>query len=39
MWLVNRTFGWAVDLIVLPFRGMPPIVGLTVISLVVSVEC
>ena len=37
MWLVNRTFGWAVDLIVLPFRGMPPIVGLTVISLVVSV--
>ena len=37
MWLVNRTFGWAVDLVVLPFRGMPPIVGLTVISLVVSV--
>ncbi len=37
MWLVNRTFGWAVDLIVLPFRGMPPIVGLTVISAVVSV--
>ena len=37
MWLVNRTLGWIFDLIVLPFRGMAPIVGLTVISLVVSV--
>ena len=37
MWLVNRTLGWVFDLIVLPFRGMPPIVGLTVISLLVSV--
>ncbi len=37
MWLVNRTLGWIFDLIVFPFRGMAPIVGLTVISLVVSV--
>ena len=37
MWLVNRTLGWIFDLIVLPFRGMPPIVGLAVISLLVSV--
>ena len=37
MWLVNRTLGWIFDLIVLPFRGMPAIVGLTVISLLVSV--
>ena len=37
MWLVNRTLGWVFDVIVLPFRGMPPIVGLTVISLLVSV--
>ena len=37
MWLVNRPLGWVFDLIVLPFRGMPPIVGLTVISLLVSV--
>jgi len=36
MWLVNRPLRWVFDLIVLPFRGMPPIVGLTVISLVVS---
>ena len=36
MWLVNRTLGWIFDLIVLPFRSMPPIVGLTVISLLVS---
>ena len=36
MWLVNRPLGWIFDLIVLPFRGMPPIVGLTVISLLVS---
>ena len=37
MWLLNRTLGWFFDLVVLPFRGMAPIVGLTVISLVVSV--
>ena len=37
MWLVNRPLGWIFDLVVLPFRGMPPIVGLTVISLLVSV--
>ncbi len=37
MWLVNRPLGWVFDLIVLPFRGMPAIVGLTVISLLVSV--
>ncbi len=37
MWLVNRPLRWVFDLIVLPFRGMPPIVGLTVISLLVSV--
>ena len=37
MWFVNRPLGWIFDLIVLPFRGMPPIVGLTVISLLVSV--
>ena len=36
MWLVNRPLGWIFDLVVLPFRGMPPIVGLTVISLLVS---
>ena len=36
MWLVNRPLGWVFDLIVLPFRGMPPIVGLTVISVLVS---
>ena len=36
MWLVNRPLGWIFDLIVLPFRGMPPIVGLIVISLLVS---
>ncbi len=37
MWFVNRPLGWVFDLIVAPFRGMPPIVGLTVISLLVSV--
>jgi len=37
MWLVNRPLRWVFDLVVLPFRGMPPIVGLTVISLLVSV--
>jgi hypothetical protein len=37
MWLVNRPLRWVFDLVVLPFRGMPPIIGLTVISLVVSV--
>jgi hypothetical protein len=37
MWFVNRPLGWVFDLIVLPFRGMPPIVGLSVISLVISV--
>ncbi len=37
MWFVNRPLGWVFDLVVLPFRGMPAIVGLTVISLVVSV--
>ena len=37
MWLVNRTLGWIFDLVVLPFRGMPAIVGLAVISLLVSV--
>ncbi len=37
MWFVNRPLRWVFDLVVLPFRGMPPIVGLTVISLLVSV--
>jgi hypothetical protein len=37
MALVNGVLRWVIDLVVLPFRGMPPIVGLTVISLVVSV--
>jgi hypothetical protein len=37
MWLVNRPLRWVFDLVVLPFRGMPAIVGLTVISLLVSV--
>ncbi len=37
MWFVNGPLAWVFDLVVLPFRGMPPIVGLTVISLVVSV--
>ena len=37
MWFINRPLGWVFDLIVLPFRGMPAIVGLTVISLLVSV--
>jgi hypothetical protein len=37
MWFVNRTLGWIFDLVVLPFRSLPAIVGLTVISLVVSV--
>ena len=36
MWFVNRALGWLFDLLVLPFRGMAPIVGLTVISLLVS---
>ena len=37
MWLVNRPLRWVFDLVVLPFRGMPAIVGLTVISLLISV--
>ena len=37
MWLINRALGWVFDLLVLPFRGMPAIVGLTVISLFVSI--
>jgi uncharacterized membrane protein (DUF106 family) len=37
IWTLNRFLGWAFDLLVLPFRSMPPIVGLTVISLLVSV--
>ena len=37
MALANGVLRWVIDLVVLPFRGMPPIVGLTVISLVVSV--
>ncbi len=37
MWFVNRPLRWVFDLVVLPFRGMPPIVGLTVISALVSV--
>lgn len=37
MWPLNRALGSAFDLLVLPFRGMPPIVGLTVIALVASV--
>ena len=37
MWLVNRPLRWVFDLVVLPFRGMPAIVGLTVISFLVSV--
>ena len=37
MWLVNRPLRWVFDLVVLPFRGMPAIVVLTVISLLVSV--
>jgi uncharacterized membrane protein (DUF106 family) len=37
MWLVNRPLRWVFDFVVLPFRGMPAIVGLTVISLLISV--
>ena len=37
MELVNRGLRALFDLIVLPFRGLPPAVGLTVISLLVSV--
>ena len=37
MWRVNRPLRWVFDLVVLPFRGMPAIVGLTVISLLISV--
>ena len=36
MWFLNRALGWIFDLLVLPFRGMAPIVGLTVISALVS---
>ena len=37
MWLVNRPLRWVFDFVVFPFRGMPAIVGLTVISLLISV--
>ncbi len=37
MTLLNRLLGALFDLLVLPFRGMPAAVGLTVISLLVSV--
>lgn len=36
IWFVNRALGWIFDSMTLPFRGMPPIVGLAVISLLVS---
>ena len=36
MSLINRALGGLFDLLIFPFRGMPPIVGLTVISLIVS---
>jgi uncharacterized membrane protein (DUF106 family) len=34
---VNALLRWLFDLVVMPFRGLSPIVGLTIISLVVSV--
>lgn len=37
IWIVNQALGWVFELVVLPFREMPPLVGLTVISLAVSV--
>lgn len=37
IWAANRAVGGLFDLLLWPFRGLPPIVGLTVISLVVSV--
>jgi hypothetical protein len=37
MWLVNRTLGVALDVVLLPFRGVPAVLGLAAVSLVVSV--
>lgn len=37
MSLINAALVWLFDLLVLPFRAMPPIIGLTVISLLVGV--
>lgn len=37
IWSVNRALGVVFDLLLLPFRGMPSSVGLTVISLLVAV--
>jgi len=36
MSLINQTLGWVFNLAVMPFRGMPAAVGLTVISALVS---
>lgn len=37
MWIINSIFGVIIDAALFPFRGMPPMVGLTVFSLVSGV--
>lgn len=37
MWIINSIFGVIIDAALFPFRGMPPMVGLTVFSLVAGV--
>jgi hypothetical protein len=37
MWLLNRALGRVVDLLLFPFRDMPAVIGLAVVSLIVSV--